>query len=215
MHAANSWRGEYTLDLPAQSHIMCLILFIIWQYKIGQLYMIARHSLEQSAEGEGVEVIENEPCEDQVHGKGQYTEKRIHLSRWDKEQSQQIIILTSILSLVFCSRLPYWIQAICPRVFYVTEKSWNYYPYTMTGESFKPIPGEPSSILRQTERFPLIKVACCHMAVSTTAALSISQHAASPHVCCNSIWYLFVYRVRYLFDAISHCHHQRSVRCPW
>lgn len=160
--------------------------------------MIARHSLEQSAEGEGVEVIENEPCEDEVHGKGQYTEKRIHLSRWDKEQSQQIIFLPSIYLLCFfCSRLPYWIQAICPRVFYVTEKSWNYYPYTMTGKSFKPIPGEPSSILRQTERFPLIEVACCHMAESTSA---------SPHVCCNSIWYLFVYRVRYLFDAISHCH---------
>ncbi|EDW01282.1 cytoplasmic phosphatidylinositol transfer protein 1 [Drosophila grimshawi] len=80
------------------------------EYKIGQLYMIARHSLEQSDEGEGVEVIENKPCEDPVHGTGQYTEKRIHLS----------------------SRLPYWIQAICPRVFYVTEKSWNYYPYTLT-----------------------------------------------------------------------------------
>ncbi|XP_030556174.1 cytoplasmic phosphatidylinositol transfer protein 1 [Drosophila novamexicana] len=80
------------------------------EYKIGQLYMIARHSLEQSDEGEGVEVIDNKPCEDPVHGKGQYTEKRIHLS----------------------SRLPYWIQAICPRVFYVTEKSWNYYPYTLT-----------------------------------------------------------------------------------
>ncbi|KAH8394894.1 hypothetical protein KR222_008858 [Zaprionus bogoriensis] len=80
------------------------------EYKIGQLYMIARHSLEQSEEGEGVEVVENAPCEDAVHGQGQYTEKRIHLS----------------------SRLPYWIQAICPRVFYVTEKSWNYYPYTLT-----------------------------------------------------------------------------------
>ncbi|KAH8250713.1 hypothetical protein KR038_000608 [Drosophila bunnanda] len=82
------------------------------EYKIGQLYMIARHSLEQSEEGEGVEVVENRPCEDPVHGKGQYTEKHIHLS----------------------SRLPYWIQAICPRVFYVIEKSWNYYPYTLTGE---------------------------------------------------------------------------------
>ncbi|XP_017836150.1 cytoplasmic phosphatidylinositol transfer protein 1 [Drosophila busckii] len=80
------------------------------EYKIGQLYMIARHSLEQSEAGEGVEVVENKPCEDPTHGKGQYTEKRIHLS----------------------SRLPYWIQAICPRVFYVTEKSWNYYPYTLT-----------------------------------------------------------------------------------
>lgn len=43
--------------------------------------MIARHSLEQSDHGEGVEVVENRECEDPVNGKGQYTEKRIHLSR--------------------------------------------------------------------------------------------------------------------------------------
>lgn len=42
--------------------------------------MIARHSNEQSGDGEGVEVIENRDCEDAEHGKGQYTEKRIHLS---------------------------------------------------------------------------------------------------------------------------------------
>lgn len=46
------------------------------------------------------------------HNKGQYTEKRIHLS----------------------SRLPYWLQAVTPRVFYVIEKSWNFYPYTITGK---------------------------------------------------------------------------------
>lgn len=80
------------------------------EYRIGQLYMIARHSLEQSGDGEGVEVVQNYECEDTEHGKGQFTEKRIHLS----------------------SRLPYWLQSICPRVFYVTEKSWNYYPYTFT-----------------------------------------------------------------------------------
>uniref|UniRef100_A0A182T147 Phosphatidylinositol transfer protein N-terminal domain-containing protein n=1 Tax=Anopheles maculatus TaxID=74869 RepID=A0A182T147_9DIPT len=80
------------------------------EYKIGQLYMIARHSLEQSDDGEGVEVIENKECFDPDHGKGQYTEKRIHLS----------------------SRLPYWLQAVCPKVFYVIEKGWNYYPYTVT-----------------------------------------------------------------------------------
>lgn len=51
-----------------------------FQYRIGQLYMIARHSNEQSGDGEGVEVIENRDCEDPEHGKGQYTEKRIHLS---------------------------------------------------------------------------------------------------------------------------------------
>lgn len=43
--------------------------------------MIARHSLEQSGGGEGVEVVENKECEDEEHGKGQFTEKRIHLSR--------------------------------------------------------------------------------------------------------------------------------------
>ncbi|XP_046680605.1 cytoplasmic phosphatidylinositol transfer protein 1 [Homalodisca vitripennis] len=80
------------------------------EYRVGQLYMIARHSLEQSESGEGVEVIVNVPCEHPEHGKGQYTEKRIHLS----------------------SRLPFWIQSFLPRVFYVTEKAWNYYPYTIT-----------------------------------------------------------------------------------
>ena len=33
------------------------------QYKIGQLYMIAKHSLEESQKGEGVEVVENRPHE--------------------------------------------------------------------------------------------------------------------------------------------------------
>ena len=80
------------------------------EYHIGQLYMIAKHSAEQSVDGEGVEVVENRPHEDPVHGKGQFTEKRIHLS----------------------SRLPSWIKSFVPRVFYVTEKAWNYYPFTIT-----------------------------------------------------------------------------------
>ena len=33
------------------------------QYKIGQLYMIAKHSAEESQKGEGVEVVENRPHE--------------------------------------------------------------------------------------------------------------------------------------------------------
>lgn len=43
--------------------------------------MIARHSFEQSSDGEGVEVVANEQVNDEVNGQGQYTEKRIHLSR--------------------------------------------------------------------------------------------------------------------------------------
>ncbi|XP_035904337.1 cytoplasmic phosphatidylinositol transfer protein 1 isoform X2 [Anopheles stephensi] len=99
------------------------------EYKIGQLYMIARHSLEQSDDGEGVEVIENKECFDPDHGKGQYTEKRIHLS----------------------SRLPYWLQAVCPKVFYVIEKGWNYYPYTVTEYTCSFIPKLHIRILTRFE----------------------------------------------------------------
>ncbi|BET02934.1 unnamed protein product [Nesidiocoris tenuis] len=80
------------------------------EYRIGQLYMIARHSLEQTESGNGVEIVENKECEDPQHGKGQFTEKRIHLN----------------------GRLPYWLQAVLPNVFYITEKAWNYYPFTIT-----------------------------------------------------------------------------------
>ncbi|XP_076263523.1 cytoplasmic phosphatidylinositol transfer protein 1 isoform X2 [Rhynchophorus ferrugineus] len=80
--------------------------------------MIARHSLEQSGDGEGVEVTENKEIDDPKYGKGQYTEKRIHLS----------------------NRLPYWVQAIIPKIFYVTEKAWNYYPFTITDYTCSFIP---------------------------------------------------------------------------
>lgn len=51
------------------------------QYKIGQLYMISKHSCEQSGGGEGVEVVRNESDIHPEHGPGQMTEKRIYLSR--------------------------------------------------------------------------------------------------------------------------------------
>ncbi|MBN3314282.1 PITC1 protein, partial [Atractosteus spatula] len=78
--------------------------------RIGQLYMISKHSHEQSDRGEGVEVVQNEPYEDPAHGKGQFTEKRVYLN----------------------SKLPSWARAVVPKIFYVTEKAWNYYPYTIT-----------------------------------------------------------------------------------
>ncbi|KAM9314592.1 LOW QUALITY PROTEIN: cytoplasmic phosphatidylinositol transfer protein 1-like [Pholidichthys leucotaenia] len=80
------------------------------EYRIGQLYMISKHSHEQSDRGEGVEVVHNEPFEDPAHGQGQFTEKRIYLN----------------------SKLPSWARAVVPKIFYVTEKAWNYYPYTIT-----------------------------------------------------------------------------------
>uniref|UniRef100_A0A8C0G748 Phosphatidylinositol transfer protein N-terminal domain-containing protein n=1 Tax=Chelonoidis abingdonii TaxID=106734 RepID=A0A8C0G748_CHEAB len=74
--------------------------------------MISKHSHQESEKGEGVEVVKNEPHEDPVHGPGQFTEKRVHLS----------------------SKLPSWARAVTPRIFYITEKAWNYYPYTITGK---------------------------------------------------------------------------------
>ncbi|XP_059413587.1 cytoplasmic phosphatidylinositol transfer protein 1-like [Carassius carassius] len=80
------------------------------EYRIGQLYMISKHSHEQSERGEGVEVVQNEPYEDPNYGPGQFTEKRIYLN----------------------NKLPSWARAVVPKIFYVTEKAWNYYPYTIT-----------------------------------------------------------------------------------
>ncbi|XP_076031236.1 cytoplasmic phosphatidylinositol transfer protein 1-like [Oratosquilla oratoria] len=99
------------------------------EYQIGQLYMIARHSAEQSEDGEGVEVVENRPHEHPVHGKGQYTEKRIYLS----------------------SKLPVWIRGYVPKFFYITEKAWNYYPYTETEYTCSFVPKLNIKILTRYE----------------------------------------------------------------
>jgi len=99
------------------------------EYKIGQLYMIAKHSAEQSQKGEGVEVVENRPHEDPVHGAGQFTEKRIYIS----------------------SKLPGWLKSFVPRIFYVTEKAWNYFPFTVTEYSCSFIPKFSVNILTRYE----------------------------------------------------------------
>ncbi|RVE62757.1 hypothetical protein OJAV_G00160660 [Oryzias javanicus] len=88
------------------------------EYRIGQLYMISKHCCEQSDGGEGVEVVRNEPDTHPEHGLGQFTEKRIYLS----------------------SKLPSWAKTFVPRIFYVTEKAWNFYPYTITEYSVSFIP---------------------------------------------------------------------------
>jgi len=99
------------------------------EYHIGQLYMIAKHSHEESQKGEGVEVVENRPHEDPVHGMGQYTEKRIYIS----------------------SKLPPWIRSLVPRIFYVTEKAWNYFPHTITEYTCSFIPRFSANILTKYE----------------------------------------------------------------
>jgi len=99
------------------------------EYKIGQLYMIAKHSAEESQKGEGVEVVENRPHTDPEHGEGQYTEKRIYIS----------------------SKLPGWIKSMVPKIFYVTEKAWNYFPFTITEYSCSFVPRFSVHILTRYE----------------------------------------------------------------
>ncbi|KAJ8363548.1 hypothetical protein SKAU_G00123790 [Synaphobranchus kaupii] len=86
--------SPYTLLIGAQaSNDICLpyhtemSLAMVW-YRIGQLYMISKHSHEQSDRGEGVEVVQNEPYEDPAHGQGQFTEKRVYLNSRIARQSQ-------------------------------------------------------------------------------------------------------------------------------
>ncbi len=72
----------YLVHNANNAKTIAYILFFPFQYHIGQLYMIAKHSAEESGDGEGVEVVANRPHEDPVHGKGQYTEKRMYGSKY-------------------------------------------------------------------------------------------------------------------------------------
>jgi hypothetical protein len=61
--------------------------YIPLQYQIGQLYAVAEASLSQTGGGDGVEVIKNEPFENEKYGKGQYTYKIYHLQQYVERSS--------------------------------------------------------------------------------------------------------------------------------
>lgn len=71
---------EYRIPLP----------LTVDEYHIAQLFMTAKASEEETNDGEGIEVIENEPLDCPKRGKCQYTLKKIHLS----------------------SRIPRWLRAL-------------------------------------------------------------------------------------------------------
>lgn len=93
---------EYRIPLP----------LTVEEYRIAQLYMIAKKSREESSgEGSGVEIIVNEPYEQGPGGKGQYTQKIYHVG----------------------SHLPGWFKSLLPKsALTVSEEAWNAYPYTKT-----------------------------------------------------------------------------------
>ncbi|XP_055385938.1 protein retinal degeneration B isoform X2 [Condylostylus longicornis] len=93
---------EYRIPLP----------LTVDEYRIAQLYMIAKKSRDESSgEGSGVEIIVNEPYMDGPGGNGQYTKKIYHVG----------------------SHLPGWIKSLLPKsALTVEEEAWNAYPFTKT-----------------------------------------------------------------------------------
>ncbi|XP_075220766.1 retinal degeneration B [Lycorma delicatula] len=93
---------EYRIPLP----------LTVDEYRIAQLYMIAKKSREESkGAGSGVEILVNEPYEDGPGGHGQYTHKIYHVG----------------------SHLPGWFKSLLPKSALTTEEeAWNSYPYTKT-----------------------------------------------------------------------------------
>ncbi|XP_073982579.1 retinal degeneration B isoform X1 [Rhodnius prolixus] len=93
---------EYRIPLP----------LTVEEYRIAQLYMIAKKSREESkGAGSGIEILVNEPYEGGPGGKGQYTHKIYHVG----------------------SHLPGWLKSLLPKsALSVEEEAWNAYPYTKT-----------------------------------------------------------------------------------
>ncbi|CAJ1066060.1 phosphatidylinositol transfer protein alpha isoform-like [Xyrichtys novacula] len=80
------------------------------EYQVGQLYAVAEASKNETGGGEGVEVIENRPYEEDGE-KGQYTHKIYHLK----------------------SKVPSILSKVAPEgSLRVHEKAWNAYPYCRT-----------------------------------------------------------------------------------
>uniref|UniRef100_A0A3B3TFS2 Phosphatidylinositol transfer protein alpha isoform n=1 Tax=Poecilia latipinna TaxID=48699 RepID=A0A3B3TFS2_9TELE len=82
-------------------------------YQVGQLYAVAEASKNETGGGEGVEVLVNEPYEENGE-KGQFTHKVYHLQ----------------------SKVPQFVRMIAPKgSLEVHEKAWNAYPYCRTSKS--------------------------------------------------------------------------------
>ncbi|XP_061673672.1 phosphatidylinositol transfer protein beta isoform-like [Syngnathoides biaculeatus] len=91
---------EYRVVLPCS----------VEEYQVGQLFSVAEASKNETGGGEGIEVLKNEPYEEDGE-KGQFTHKIYRLK----------------------SKVPTFIQLLAPEsAFVFHEKAWNAYPYCRT-----------------------------------------------------------------------------------
>ncbi|KAJ1675115.1 hypothetical protein EV182_001909, partial [Spiromyces aspiralis] len=80
------------------------------EYHIAQLFAVAKMSLEETGNGEGVKVVENKPYDNEM-GKGQYTKKIYYLK----------------------SKLPPMVVKIIPEdALELIEEAWNGFPHCKT-----------------------------------------------------------------------------------
>ncbi|OMH84520.1 Phosphatidylinositol transfer protein 2 [Zancudomyces culisetae] len=101
------------------------------EYEIAQLYAVAKMSLANSGGGEGVEVVKNEPFENE-NGSGQYTYKIYHLA----------------------SKVPMIVRAVLPAsVLQIHEESWNGYPHCKTVVT-NPFMGKKFKIITESMHLP-------------------------------------------------------------
>lgn len=139
MHATNSRGGEHLPHLPSQSYlIMSNIIHNLAVQNRTALYDCApqsgairgrrrrRGNRERALQGSSAR---HRPVHREAHTLVQVRQRTESTDGYIANAHHPLLTISATFS-----RLPYWVQAICPRVFYVTEKSWNYYPYTMTGK---------------------------------------------------------------------------------
>eukprot|EP01133_Synstelium_polycarpum_P014366 gene14366-16953_t len=107
---------EYRIPLP----------ITVEEYKIAQLYMVAKVSRNHTSNGEGVEIVENKPFNDGAL-MGQFTHKIFHLG----------------------GRLPTWLKSFTPASLQIEEKAWNAYPYCKTSYAC-PLLGDRFSLSIET-----------------------------------------------------------------
>ncbi|KAJ2458054.1 hypothetical protein GGI02_006056, partial [Coemansia sp. RSA 2322] len=104
------------------------------EYRIAQLYAVAKISMKETGSGEGVEVLKNEPY-DNEKGKGQYTSKIYSFARQvHAAYHNAASYIKEGAAGISLSRIPSWISAVLPEgSLELHEEAWNAYPHCMTG----------------------------------------------------------------------------------
>uniref|UniRef100_A0A3Q3WLE8 Phosphatidylinositol transfer protein beta isoform n=1 Tax=Mola mola TaxID=94237 RepID=A0A3Q3WLE8_MOLML len=90
------------------------LMFFVLKYQVGQLFSVAEASKNETGGGEGIEILKNEPYEEDGE-RGQYTHKVYHIK----------------------SKVPSFVRMLAPAsAFTFHEKAWNAYPYCKTKDFF-------------------------------------------------------------------------------